>query len=57
MEERLTNIIRQLRSIDDELNNATCLVSPEDKEGFPIAEFTFWGIANMIEDFLKYTNI
>ena len=55
MEERLANIIRELRNIDDELNNATCLVAPTDEDGFPITEFTFWGVANMIEDFLKYT--
>ena len=55
MEERLTNVIKELRSIDDELNNIVCLVAPEDEEGFPITEFTFWGIADMIEEFLEYT--
>ena len=55
MEERLANVIRELRSIDDELNNIVCLVAPEDEEGLPITEFTFLGIADMIEEFLEYT--
>lgn len=51
MKERLRRVIEELRSIDDELDNEICLTL--DTEGEPITEFTFWGVADMIEEFLE----
>lgn len=53
MKERLRRIIEELKRIDDELDNEICLVAPEDEEGCPVTEFTFWGVADMIEEFLE----
>lgn len=53
MKERLRRVIEELKSIDDELDNEICLVATEDEEDEPITEFTFWGIADMIEEFLE----
>ena len=52
MKERLRRVIEELRSIDDELDNEICLTL-EDDEDEPVTEFTFWGIADMIEEFLE----
>ena len=50
MQKKLTQIIQLLREIDDELDNEICLDSTclDDGEE-PLTEFTFWGIADMIE--------
>ena len=52
MKERLRRVIEELRRIDDELDNEICLVALEDEDE-PITEFTFWGVADMIEEFLE----
>lgn len=53
MKEKLKTVIRLLHEIDDELDNEICLIAPEEEE--PLTEFTFWGIANMVENYLKET--
>ena len=51
MKEKLRRVIEELRSIDDELDNEICLTLEDEDE--PITEFTFWGVADMIEEFLE----
>lgn len=54
MQEKLAQVIQLLRELDDEVDNAICLDSAcltggED----PTTEFTFWGIADMIEHYAE----
>ena len=52
MQKKLTQVIQLLREIDDELDNELCLDSTcLDDEEEPFTEFTFWGIADMIEHY------
>ena len=54
MQKKLAQVIQLLRELDDELDNDLCLDSgclTDDEE--PITEFTFWGIADMIEHYAK----
>ena len=51
MEEKLKQVIHLLQQIDDELDNeiclnTACLGGAED-------EFTFWGLADMVIDYLQ----
>lgn len=58
MNEKLQELLEQaiylLREIDDEVENELCLDSTclDDGEE-PLTEFTFWGIANMIEHYAE----
>ena len=54
MQEKLTQVIQLLRDLDDEVDNVLCLDSAclDDGEE-PITQFTFWGIANMIEHYAE----
>ena len=58
MNEKLQRLLKQaiylLREIDDEVENelcldSTCLTGGEE----PTTEFTFWGIADMIEHYAE----
>ena len=55
MQEKLSQVVRLLREIDDELDNAICLDGEclgfdEDDTGY---QFSFWGIADMIEHYAR----
>lgn len=54
MEEKLKQVIHLLQQIDDELDNEICLNTAclggnED-------EFTFWGLADMVIDYMQRRN-
>lgn len=53
MEEKLKQVIHLLQEIDDELNNEICLDTTclDDEE--PLTEFTFWGLADMVLDYMQ----
>ena len=53
MEEKLKQLVHLLQQIDDELNNEICLDTTclDDGEE-PLTEFTFWGIADMVIDYM-----
>ena len=58
MNEKLQRLLKQaiylLREIDDEVENELCLDSTCLGDGEePLTEFTFWGIANMIEHYAE----
>lgn len=50
LKDKLKAVIRLLHEIDDELGNEMCLVAPDEEE--PLTEFTFWGVASMVENYL-----
>ena len=51
MKEKLLKVVQLLREIDDEMENEICIKAVlEDDEAD--TEFSFWGIANMIEEFM-----
>ena len=54
MNKKLTQVIQLLRELDDEVDNEICLNSSclDDGEE-PLTEFTFWGIADMIEHYAE----
>lgn len=54
MQKKLTKVIQLLRELDDEVDNEICLDSTclDDGEE-PLTEFTFWGIADMIEHYAR----
>lgn len=54
MNKKLTQVIQLLRELDDEVNNEICLNSSclDDGEE-PLTEFTFWGVADMIEHYAE----
>ena len=54
MQKKLTQVIQLLRELDDEVENDLCLDSTclDDGEE-PLTEFTFWGIADMIEHYAR----
>lgn len=54
MEEKLKQLVHLLQQIDDELNNEICLDTTclDDGEE-PLTEFTFWGIADMVIDYMQ----
>ena len=51
MREKLEKIVRLLREIDDELENEICIRASAIDKDFG-EEFSFWGIADMIEEFM-----
>ena len=58
MNEKLQRLLKQaiylLREIDDEVENELCLDSTYLDDGEePLTEFTFWGIADMIEHYAE----
>ena len=53
LKDKIDTAILLLRSIDDDLKNDICLVSPETTDGEPIGEFSYWGIANMLLNHLE----
>ena len=57
MEEKLKQLVHLLQQIDDELNNEICLDTTclDDGEE-PLTEFTFWGIADMVIDYIQRRN-
>ena len=54
MEEKLKQLVHLLQQIDDELDNEICLDTTclDDGEE-PLTEFTFWGIADMVIDYMQ----
>ena len=58
MNEKLQRLLKQaiylLREIDDEVENELCLDSTclDDGEE-PLTEFTFWGLADMVEHYAE----
>lgn len=50
---KIETVVQLLRSIDDDLHNDICLVSPETDDGEPITEFSYWGMADMLLDHLE----
>ena len=54
MNTKLAQVIQLLRELDDEVDNDLCLDSSclDDGEE-PLTEFTFWGIADMIEHYAE----
>ena len=50
MKEKLEKIVRMLREIDDEMENEICIKASVLDDDFD-DEFSFWGIADMIEEF------
>ena len=54
MEEKLKQVVHLLQQIDDELENEICLnsVCLDDGEE-PLTEFTFWGLSEMILDYVQ----
>ena len=54
MEEKLKQLVHLLQQIDDELNNEICLNSTCLDDGEEsLTEFTFWGIADMVIDYIQ----
>lgn len=51
MKEKLEKIVRMLREIDDEMENEICIKASVLDDDFD-DEFSFWGIADMIEEFM-----
>ena len=51
MKQKLEKIVRMLREIDDELENEICIKASVLDDDFD-NEFSFWGIADMIEEFM-----
>ena len=52
MKQKLKEIIRMLREIDEEIGNEVCIKASVIDDDFD-DEFSFWGIADMIEDFMN----
>lgn len=59
MKQKLRALVEMLHQLDDELENeivlqASCL----DSDDPPCDEFTLWGVADMVEDFIerRYSN-
>ena len=50
---KIETAVELLRSIDEDLQNEICLVSPEIDDGEPLTEFSYWGIADMFLDHLE----
>jgi hypothetical protein len=50
---KIETAVRLLRSIDDDLQNDICLVSPEMDDSEPLTEFSYWGVADMLLDHLE----
>jgi hypothetical protein len=58
MEEKLKQVVHLLQEIDDELNNKMCLEAEAagfDEEDCGL-QFTFWGVADMIIDYMQRRN-
>lgn len=54
MNKKLAQVIQLLRELDDEVENEICLESAcLDNGEEPITEFTFWGLADMIEHYAE----
>ena len=51
MKQKLEKIVRMLREIDDEMENEICIKASVLDDDFD-NEFSFWGIADMIEEFM-----
>ena len=51
MKEKLEKIVRMLREVDDEMENEICIKASVLDDDFD-DEFSFWGIADMIEEFM-----
>lgn len=52
MKQKLLKVIQLLREIDDEMENEICINASVLDEDFD-NEFSFWGIADMIEEFMN----
>ena len=51
MKEKLEKIVCMLREIDEEMENEICIKASVLDDDFD-NEFSFWGIADMIEEFM-----
>ena len=49
MKEKIQQVIKLLKEIDDELENELCLENPNNDE----ETFSFWGVASMIQDYAE----
>ena len=52
MKQKLEEVVRMLREIDDEMENEICIKASVLDDDFD-NEFSFWGIADMIEEFMN----
>lgn len=52
MKQKLEKVVRMLREIDEEMENEICIKASVLDDDFD-NEFSFWGIANMIEEFMN----
>lgn len=51
MKQKLLKVIQLLREIDEEMENEICIKASVLDDDFD-DEFSFWGIADMIEEFM-----
>ena len=51
MKQKLRKVVQLLREIDEEMENEICVKASVLDDDFD-EEFTFWGIADMIEEFM-----
>ena len=51
MKQKLEKVVRMLREIDEEMENEICIKASVLDDDFD-NEFSFWGIADMIEEFM-----
>ena len=52
MKQKLLKVIQLLREIDEEMENEICIKASVLDDDFD-DEFSFWGIADMIEEFMN----
>lgn len=52
MKQKLMKVVQLLREIDEEMENEICIKASVLDDDFD-DEFSFWGIADMIEDFMN----
>ena len=51
MKQKLLKVVQLLREIDEEMENEICIKASVLDDDFD-NEFSFWGIADMIEEFM-----
>ena len=52
MKQKLMKVVQLLREIDEEMENEICIKASVLDDDFD-NEFSFWGIADMIEEFMN----
>jgi hypothetical protein len=50
---KIETAVQLLRSIDDDLGNAICLMTPKADDGEPMTVLSYWDMANMLLDQLE----